>query len=153
MAARLGGSQISSLLESVPGIASVLRSPVADAIVNMVHAGAGLGTFDKGLAKELVQYAVRRGLLPIAEGDELLAEVEATVGKQQRGGVSQEVKQVKKKTAAKPKAVKKSAVAASPTKKTTKPAAKKAAKAITRPSAKTAARKPKTSKTSKSKRR
>src|SRR5947209_7452272 len=31
--AELGGSQISSLLEALPGIASVLRSPVADALV------------------------------------------------------------------------------------------------------------------------
>ena len=42
----LGKSQLSSLLETVPGLASVLRSPVADAIVNMVRAGAGLRDFD-----------------------------------------------------------------------------------------------------------
>ena len=30
----LGGTQISSLMEVLPGIAQVLRSPVADAIVN-----------------------------------------------------------------------------------------------------------------------
>ncbi len=40
MAAQLGGHQISALLESLPGSASVLRSPVADAIVNMIRAGA-----------------------------------------------------------------------------------------------------------------
>ena len=75
MAAQLGGQQISALLESLPGIASVLRSPVADAIVNMIRAGAGLGDFREADANELVQYAVRRGLLGSEEGEELLAEV------------------------------------------------------------------------------
>ncbi len=152
MAARLGGSQISSLLETVPGIASVLRSPVADAIVNMVRAGAGIGTFDNGMAKELIQYAIRRGLLPIAEGDELLAEVEATMAKKRRRA-SKVVKQPKKKAAAKPKAVKKAAVAKKPTKKATPPAAKKTTKTGARPSPKTATRKPKSSKPTKAKRR
>lgn len=72
---RLGGQQISSLLESLPGIASVLRSPVADAIVAMIRAGAGLGDFRETEAKELVEYAVRRGLIGAQEGEELLAEV------------------------------------------------------------------------------
>lgn len=71
----LGGSQISALLESVPGIASVLRSPVADALVNMIRAGAGVGEFTLDDADELVQYAVRRGLVSGDEGDQLLAEV------------------------------------------------------------------------------
>jgi polyhydroxyalkanoate synthesis regulator phasin len=72
---RLGGQQITSLLESLPGIASVLRSPVADAIVAMIRAGAGLGDFRDTAAKELVEYAVRRGLIGAQEGEELLAEV------------------------------------------------------------------------------
>ncbi len=159
MAARLGGSQISSLLESVPGIASVLRSPVADAIVNMVRAGAGLGTFDKGMAKELIQYAVRRGLLPIAEGDELLAEVDEAVGSKRRGRASKTAAPAKKKPAAKPKATK--AAPAKTAKKTTrptakraaKPAAKKPAKSAARSSSKAAAKKPKSSKTSRAKRK
>src|SRR2546422_5161966 len=41
MSAELGGSQISSLLEALPGIASVLRSPVADALVKAIRAAAG----------------------------------------------------------------------------------------------------------------
>ena len=73
MARELGGSQISALLESVPGIANVLRSPVADALVGMIRAGAGIGEFDPDQAKELVQYAVRRGLIHPREGDELLS--------------------------------------------------------------------------------
>ena len=39
MAQVLGSTQVSALLETVPGIASVLRSPVADALVNMIKAG------------------------------------------------------------------------------------------------------------------
>ena len=75
MAAQRGGQQISALLESLPGIASVLRSPVADAIVSTIRAGVGLGDFREGDANELVQFAVRRGLLGSEEGEQLLAEV------------------------------------------------------------------------------
>ena len=78
MAPELGGSQISALLESVPGIASVLRSPVADALVNMIRAAARVGDFWWDDAQELVQYAIRRGLISADEGDELLADVKAT---------------------------------------------------------------------------
>lgn len=75
MAPELGGSQISALLESVPGIASVLRSPVADALVNMMRAGAGLGEFRMEDANELTQYAVRRGLISSDEAERLLKEI------------------------------------------------------------------------------
>ncbi len=74
MAPELAGSQISALLETVPGIASVLRSPVADAMVNMIRAAAGLVDFQLEDAEELVQYAVRRGLVGAAEGDRVLDE-------------------------------------------------------------------------------
>jgi hypothetical protein len=75
MAPELAGSQISALLEAVPGIANVLRSPVADAMVNLIRAAAGLGEFRKEEAEELIQYAVRRGLIGPAEGERVLAEV------------------------------------------------------------------------------
>lgn len=75
MARELGGSQISALLESVPGIRSVLRSPVADALVHMIRAGAGLEDFRLDQAQELVQYSVRRGLISADEGDEVMLEV------------------------------------------------------------------------------
>jgi len=78
MAADLGGTQISALLESVPGIRNVLRSPVADALVNMIQTGAGLRPFDYGEADELIQYAVRRGLISAGEGERVLAEVRET---------------------------------------------------------------------------
>jgi urease accessory protein UreF len=71
----LGGSQISTLLEALPGIANVLRSPVADALVNTIRAAARLGEFQLVDAEELVKYAVRRGLLGGEEGDRVLADV------------------------------------------------------------------------------
>jgi len=74
--AELGGSQISSLLEALPGIASVLRSPVADALVKAIRAAAGVGEFMLDDAEELVRYAVRRGLIGPDEGDRVLADVE-----------------------------------------------------------------------------
>ncbi len=81
MAPELGGSQISALLESVPGIARVLRSPVADSLVNMIRAGAGLAPFDHADADELVQYAVRRGLISAVEGEGLSAELQGVKGR------------------------------------------------------------------------
>ena len=84
MAPELGGSQISQLLETVPGIRSVLRSPVADAIVNTIRAAADIQEFDVADARELVQYAVRRGLVSADEGDRVLDEVDAVVGKRGR---------------------------------------------------------------------
>jgi urease accessory protein UreF len=71
----LGGSQISTLLEALPGIANVLRSPVADALVSTIRAAARLGEFQLADAEELVKYAVRRGLLGGEEGDRVLADV------------------------------------------------------------------------------
>src|SRR5690242_16641517 len=76
MPAELGGSQISSLLEALPGIASVLRSPVADALVKAIRAAAGIGEFEIDDAEELVRYAVRRGLIGPDEGDRVLDDVQ-----------------------------------------------------------------------------
>jgi hypothetical protein len=73
----LGGSQISTLLETLPGIANVLRSPVADALGNVIRAAARLTDFNVADADELVRYATRRGLLGQDEGDRVLAEVHA----------------------------------------------------------------------------
>lgn len=77
MVSELGGSQISTLLETLPGIATVLRSPVADALGNIIRAAARLGEFHVQDADELVRYATRRGLLGQEEGDRLVAEVHA----------------------------------------------------------------------------
>ena len=76
MPAELGGSQISSLLEALPGIASVLRSPVADALIKAMRAAAGLAELTPEDAEELVRYAVRRGLIGPDEGDRVLTEVQ-----------------------------------------------------------------------------
>jgi hypothetical protein len=73
----LGGSQISTLLETLPGIANVLRSPVADALGSVIRAAARVGEFNVADAEELVRYATRRGLLGMDEGDRILAEVHA----------------------------------------------------------------------------
>ncbi|HEX9580262.1 MAG TPA: hypothetical protein VF970_04075 [Gemmatimonadales bacterium] len=79
MRGELAGSQISALLEAVPGIANVLRNPVADAIVNMIRAGAGIGDFRVEDVEELVEYAVRRSMIRGDEGQRLREEVRAAV--------------------------------------------------------------------------
>jgi hypothetical protein len=77
----LAGQQITALLESVPGIASVLRSPVADALVNMIRAGARVGEFRPEDAQELVQYATRRGLIGSDEGERVLFDIRGAVAR------------------------------------------------------------------------
>ena len=75
MVSELGGSQISTLLETLPGIANVLRSPVADALGSIIRAAARISDFNVADAEELIRYATRRGLLGNEEGDRILAEV------------------------------------------------------------------------------
>lgn len=77
MVSELGGAQISTLLESLPGIANVLRSPVADALVSVIRAGARLSEFDIADADELIKYATRRGLLAEDEGERLMTDLQA----------------------------------------------------------------------------
>ena len=77
MVSELGSSQISTLLETLPGIANVLRSPVADALLNVIRAAARIGDFAEADADELVHYAVRRGLVGAEEGERVLADVHA----------------------------------------------------------------------------
>ncbi len=140
MAAQLGGHQIAALLESLPGIASVLRSPVADAIVNMIRAGAGLGDFHESDANELVQYAVRRGLLGFEEGEELLVAIRGA-GKKSRGKTRVK-KTPRKATAAKPAGtVRKKSAATSRAKAVKKVMVKKATKTAKKKAVKSAARK------------
>ncbi|HXF96737.1 MAG TPA: hypothetical protein VNI61_11620 [Gemmatimonadales bacterium] len=97
MAAELGGSQISSLLETLPGIASVLRSPVADALVRAIRAAAGVGEFTLEDAEELVRYAVRRGLIGAEEGDRVLADVQGPLKGKRRAVKPSRPKAPKKK--------------------------------------------------------
>ena len=77
MGSELGSSQISSLMETLPGIAQVLRSPVADAIVHLSRAAARLEDYRLPDSEELLRYAVRRSLLSSDEADRVLAELQA----------------------------------------------------------------------------
>jgi hypothetical protein len=70
----LAGTQLSSLLETLPGIAKVLRSPVADAMVNLVKAASGQAGFNLADAEELMRYAFRRNLIAADESERVLAE-------------------------------------------------------------------------------
>ncbi|HEX9754101.1 MAG TPA: hypothetical protein VGA42_00250, partial [Gemmatimonadales bacterium] len=70
----LTGTQISSLLETLPGIAQVLRSPVADAYVGLIRAAAGQGPFNPADAEEVMRYAVRRNLISSEESEKVLLE-------------------------------------------------------------------------------
>lgn len=70
----LGGAQISNLMETLPGIALVLRSPVADAFVHTLRLASRSPDFSIGQAEEILSYAVRRNLMSTEESDRLLAE-------------------------------------------------------------------------------
>lgn len=131
MVSELGGSQISTLLETLPGIANVLRSPVANAIVNLIRAAARLADFNVADADELVHYATRRSLMSNDEGEQLLADVRVAQQKRLDRAADREKAQKEK-----PKAKPKPAPAA-------KPAVVKAVAAVTPPKPKaTAAAKP-----------
>lgn len=105
MVSELGGSQISTLLETLPGIANVLRSPVADALSSVIRAAARVGEFNVADAEELIRYATRRGLLGNDEGDRILAEVHAAQQKRLDKAADRERAQ-KAKARAKGKTVK-----------------------------------------------
>ena len=81
MVTELGGTQISSLMEVLPGIAQVLRSPVADAIVNLIRAACRVREFDLADADEMLKFAVRRNLMSADESERVLAEARAIVQK------------------------------------------------------------------------
>lgn len=103
MAYEGGGSQVTTPLETVPGIASVLRSPVADALVGLIRAGAGIEAFQWEYANELVLYAVRRGLIGPDEGERLLEESrEAKSVRRARPPKPQPAKSPRQKAAKKP---------------------------------------------------
>lgn len=71
----LAAPQISSLMEALPGIAAVLRSPVANAIVSLSRAAAGLEEFDATHAEELLRFGGRRNLLTQEEIDSVIEEL------------------------------------------------------------------------------
>ena len=79
MATELTSTTITNILEAVPGIKTVLRSPAADAMVNLTRAAAGVGPFEVKDARELMRFAFRRGLINNEEHDQVLADVEGAV--------------------------------------------------------------------------
>jgi len=160
--------QVTSLMEALPGIASVLRNPVADAFVGLIRAGARLGDFKVADAEEILRYAVRRTLMTQDETERVLAEVrEATEKRAEKAAERERGKAAKKAAApvpepkraepvearrpepAEPKRVEKKKAAPAPApaakkaapKKAAKPAAKSTAKAPAKAAAKPAAKK------------
>jgi hypothetical protein len=77
----LAAPQISSLMEALPGIAAVLRSPVANAMVALSRSAAGLEEFQFAHAEELLRFGVRRNLLTPEEVDKVLDELREVVSK------------------------------------------------------------------------
>jgi len=141
----LSSTTITNILEAVPGIKTVLRSPAADAMVNLTKAAVGIIAFEIKDARELMRFAFRRGLINNEEHDRVIAEVEVAAQARQerlaarkaaRGGDTAKAPHAKPKVGrpAKPKASKKAPVR--------KPGAKKAAAKKPKPK-KVAAKRPK----------
>ena len=126
MGTELGSSQISTLLETLPGIANVLRSPVAEALSHVIRAGARLEEFRIADAEELTRYAVRRSLMASDEADRILLEVQQAQQKRIDKAADRVKAQKVRAKAAKPKA--------KPAK--AKPAARPKSAARSRPAAK-----------------
>ena len=68
-------------MEALPGIAAVLRSPVANAMVAISRAAAGLEEFQLSHAEELLKFGVRRNLLTPEEVDKVFEELREVVSK------------------------------------------------------------------------
>jgi hypothetical protein len=68
-------------METLPGIAHVLRSPVADAFVNLIRAGVRIRDFDMADAEEILKYAVRRNLMAQDEADRVTTEAKGAMEK------------------------------------------------------------------------
>lgn len=136
MASELAGSQITTLMEALPGIATVLRSPVADAMIGMIRAAARLKDFSMAEADELIKYATRRGLLGNDEGERVLAEALAAEQKrQERLAERHQRESDKKAAAAAPKPAPPAPKPVAKAKPVAKPKAVKVAKAAAKPKA------------------
>lgn len=134
----LAGTQISNLLETLPGIAQVLRSPVADAFVGMIRAATGEAPFNFADADEILKYAVRRNLMAVEESERILAEAKQAATAQAAAARARAPREAPAKARA---AARKAPKAAKPAKPKPKTKAKAASK-VTRKPAKAAARKP-----------
>ena len=117
VATELSSTTITNILEAVPGIKTVLRSPAADAMVNLTRAAAGIGEFDLKDARELMRFAFRRGLINNEEHDHVLADVEgAARARHDRLAARKAARDHKKRVTARPGSAKR---------KVAKPGAKK----------------------------
>lgn len=137
MVTELGGAQISSLMETLPGIAQVLRSPVADAFVALIRQSARHPDFQVSEAEEVLRYAVRRNLMSQDESEKILTEVREGVQRRAERAADRAdarkpgLAKVSKATKAKPSAKAKPAAKAKAPVKKAKPAPKaKAAKPV-----------------------
>ena len=131
VATELTSTTITNILEAVPGIKTVLRSPAADAMVNLTRAAAGVAPFEIKDARELMRFAFRRGLINNEEHDKVLSDIDGAVqARQVRLAARQSARDDKHRVAPKPKAAAakhpKSRLAHAPKK--SKAAPKKAAK-------------------------
>ena len=138
MASELAGSQITTLMEALPGIATVLRSPVADAMIGMIRAAARLKDFSMAEADELIKYATRRGLLGNDEGERVLAEAAAAEQKRAERLAERHQRESDKKAAAaapKPPAPKPAPKAVAATKAVVPPKSVAKAKSVAKPKA------------------
>ena len=105
MATELTSTTITNILEAVPGIKTVLRSPAADAMVNLTRAAAGVGPFEIKDARELMRFAFRRGLINNEVHDHVLADVEgAAQAKQDRLAARKAARTGEKRPSVRPKA-------------------------------------------------
>jgi hypothetical protein len=105
VATELTSTTITNILEAVPGIKTVLRSPAADAMVNLTRAAAGVGPFEIKDARELMRFAFRRGLINNEEHDNVLADVEgAAHARESRLAARKAARSDKKRVSRKPKA-------------------------------------------------
>jgi hypothetical protein len=112
VATELTSTTITNILEAVPGIKNVLRSPAADAMVSLTRAAAGLGNFEIKDARELLRFAFRRGLINNEEHDRVLAEVEvAAQAREDRLAARRAARDDRGKVHAKPSAARHGATA------------------------------------------
>lgn len=147
VATELTSTTITNILEAVPGIKTVLRSPAADAMVNLARAAAGVGPFEIKDARELMRFAFRRGLINNEEHDRVLAEVEgADQARHDRLAARKAARDDKKHVPARPKraaAAKKPKPHVVHARKKPKAAPKKAKRPLHKKVAKPAPRQPK----------
>jgi len=140
----LGGAQITSLLETLPGIAQVLRSPVADAFVSLIRQGSRHPDFQLSDAEEVLRYSVRRNLMSQDESERILAELRE--GIQRRADRAADRAEARKpppaaRAVAKPKVTAKPKPAATKAKATKPAKSSRPVKPAPRPPARPAARK------------